>query len=295
MSKKSLGRGLSSLIPGDLNDQELKKDLQNESQIESSIVDSGIIAVPLSRISKNPWQPRSTVHDESLEDLVQSIKTRGILLPLIVTETKPGRYELIAGERRYRAAEILKLKSVPVIVKSVEEQDKLELALIENIQRQNLNPVDEAKAYKKLQKDFGLTQDDIAKKVGKKRPTIANTLRFLSLPANIIDALAQGRISRGHAKIILSLRNAQEQNKFFRRLLKTGWSVSETEQKTVSVSGETRKKKLPDAEMLAWQNDLQSTLATKVRITKRGKQGKISIDFYSLEELKNIIERILKG
>lgn len=294
MAKRSLGRGLQSLIsPGDRSINRDRLDQRKPALGKTSSVSNAMILVPLSRITSNPLQPRSNISQDSLSDLISSIKERGILLPLIVTEKKPGEYQLVAGERRFRAAKALNFPTVPVIVKKVSDQDMLEVALIENIQRQNLNPIDEAKAYAKLKSTFGLSQDEIAKRVGKKRSSIANSLRFLTLPRTIKDALTTGVITPGHAKILLSLPSEKEQHTLFRRLTKSGWSVGETHTHIV-VTKRTREKTLPDAELAALQNDLQTALATKVKIIKRGKRGRIYIDYYSLEELKNIISHILK-
>lgn len=282
---KTLGRGLSSLIP----DSRERTSEQPKSEIKQRTFE-GINNVPLSRIVPNPYQPRKHFNDEALTDLMNSIKERGILLPLIVSEEKPGEYQLIAGERRYRAAKTLGLDTVPVMIKNVSDSDKLEVALIENIQRQQLNPIDEALAYYKLREEFKMTQDEIAKKVGKKRPTIANILRLLTLPQDMRDAVSAGKISQGHGKILLGIEDPILQAKTFNKLMRQYVSVHDTNDE---VRSNKKKTSLPDAEMEAWQNDLQSYLATKVRINKRGKKGKIAIEFYSMEELKNIITRII--
>lgn len=176
------------------------------------------------------------------------------------------------------------------MIKNIADGDKLEVALIENIQRQQLNPIDEAMAYYKLREEFQLTQDEIAKKVGKKRPTIANSLRLLSLPQDMKDAVASGKITSGHAKVLLGITDPVLQVKTFSKLMRQYVPVHQADEEARQSKSKT---KLPDAEMEAWQNDLQSHLATKVRIRKRGKQGRINIEFYSMEELKNIIGRII--
>jgi ParB family transcriptional regulator, chromosome partitioning protein len=289
MSKKTLGRGLSSLIP---NSREKRDDFAESSKPVSQKNFEGISHVPVTRIKPNPYQPRRSFNDEALTELIDSIKERGILLPLIVSEEKPGEYQLIAGERRFRAAKTLGLETVPVMVKNIGDGDKLEVALIENIQRQNLNPMDESLAYFKLREEFNFTQEEIAKKVGKKRSTIANSLRLLTLPQDMKDAVAAGKITQGHAKVLLGIADPILQEKTFKKLMRQYISVNETNE---SVQKSSKKTKLPDAELDSWQNDLQSALATKVRISKRGKQGKIAIEFYSMEELKNIISRIING
>lgn len=284
---KTLGRGLSSLIP-DSGDREAK---QSQADIKQKTFE-GITNIPLTRIVPNPYQPRKHFNDDALTDLMNSIKERGVLLPLIVSEERPGEYQLIAGERRFRAAKTLGLETVPVMIKNVSDSDKLEVALIENIQRQQLNPIDEALAYYKLREEFEMTQEEIAQKVGKKRPTIANILRLLTLPQDMKDAVSSGKISQGHAKVLLGIEDPILQAKTFKKLLRGYVSVHDTDDE---VREKKRKTSLPDAEMEAWKNDLQSHLATKVRINKRGKKGKIVIEFYSMEELKNIITRIISN
>jgi len=293
MSKHTLGRGLSSLIPSVHDKITSKRKLADPPSTSWKKSLEGIIQVPLSRISKNPLQPRRSFSEEALSELIESIKERGILLPLIVTEETPGNFQLIAGERRLRAASALKLETVPVLVKKVSKGDKLEIALVENIQRQNLNFIDEALAYLRLQEEFKLTQEEIAKKVGKKRSTVANILRLLTLPQEMQDAISQGKLTQGHAKVLLGLLDSKRRKTFFSRLMQESWSVSKTQAQVEKKH--TKKTILPDAEIAAWQNDLRNALATKVKITKRGKRGRIMIDFYSLEELKNIISRIIRG
>lgn len=286
MSKKTLGRGLSSLIPNGTTRETQSTVATGTKAFE------GITHVPLSRIVPNPYQPRKHFNDDALTDLMNSIKERGILLPLIVSEERPGEYQLIAGERRFRAAKTLGLDTVPVMIKKVKDADKLEVALIENIQRQQLSAMDEALAYFKLKEEFNLTQEEIAQKVGKKRSTVANSLRLLTLPQDMKDAVASGKLSAGHAKVLLGISDPVLQAKTFAKLMRQYVSVSDAQ---AEARQNTKKTKLPDAEMAAWQNDLQTALATKVRISKKGKQGKIAIEFYSMEELKNIISRIING
>jgi ParB family chromosome partitioning protein len=252
-----------------------------------------IVLIKTSLVTPNPYQPRKTFSEEALEDLIYSIKEKGILMPLIVSKTPAGRYELIAGERRYRAAKALKIESVPVIIRRVSTQDKLELAIIENVQRQQLNPLDEARSYYLLKEEFGLSQDAIAKRMGKPRSTIANSLRLLTLPAYIQEALVNGDITQGHAKLLLPLSNDKKgQKKLFNTLTRENLSVVRTAgiaKKTFN----TKKSPAYSAEVKAWQNEIGSHLSAKAIINGKKNGGTISIEYYSIEELKNIVDRIL--
>ena len=288
MEKNTLGRGLKSLISSSSIDKNAVKDQRGQGRM------GGIIEVPLSRITANPWQPRKSIEEGSLDDLKESIRERGILLPLLVAEVKPGEFQIIAGERRFRAAKFLGIPTVPVVVKKADEKDKLEVALIENIQRQNLNPIEEAEAYRTLKEKFNLTQEDIAKRVGKKRAAVANAIRLLALPQEIKRAILESKITSGHAKLLLGLEGDKDkQITVFRKLVSDKWSVSETDAKTRSIRA-VNAKKFANPEIASFERDLREVLATKVKISHRGSRGKISVEFYSLEELKNIVAKIIK-
>ena len=206
MAKRSLGRGLSSLIP--------PKGVSISATQEAGSKDSGerISEVSVDQIKANPHQPRQQFDRESLEDLINSIKVHGILQPLVVVKVQGG-YELIAGERRLRAAKTLELSRVPVVVRTASEQEKLELALVENVQRQNLNPIEKASGYQLLVDEFSLTQEEVSKKVGQSRAAVANTLRLLSLPATIQNAISEGELTEGHAKVLLSVSSDRDREK----------------------------------------------------------------------------------
>ena len=209
-----LGRGLNSLIPSRKIVQAFSKDgLQKGDRL---------LDIPIKNIRPNPKQPREDFGYEELEELIQSIKEHGILVPLVVSKIDDENYELIAGERRFRSAKILNLKTVPAIVRTVKEQEKLELALIENIQRKNLNSIEEARAFRQLMDEFNLTQEDVAKRVGKSRPAVANTVRLLNLPEEIQQAVRSGKIKESHARTLLSFENQADQLKYFRQILKNG-------------------------------------------------------------------------
>lgn len=273
-----LGRGLDSLIPK-------KKFILPQEREEA------ILEIPIEKIRSNPYQPRNSFDEQGLQELVNSIKEHGIIQPLVVTKISDDLYELIAGERRLRAAKILNLKKVPTIIRSVENSKKLELSLIENIQRKDLNPMERARAYQRLIDEFNFDQAEVAKKIGKARATIANTLRLLSLPPVIQKTIEEGKITEGHAKVLLSLDSPEKQEAMLKRILGTGMTVHEAEQLIIS---KRKKPSLKDSFIKEKENRLQEVLGTKVTIKKRGKKGKIIIEFYTEEDLENLIKRLMK-
>ena len=288
-----LGRGLGSLIP--------KKTInygQNPFQSDSAAADSvavfsdndRILKISPERIIFNPHQPRTNFPASSLNDLAESIKQNGIIQPLIVTKKDSG-FELIAGERRLRAAKLIGLKEVPVIVRQEQEQKKLELALIENLQREDLNPLETARAYKKLIDEFNITQEEAAKKVGKARSSVANALRLLTLPAAVQDALASGRISEAHAKYLLGLESETKQLAMLKKILRQNLTVAETDQEIKRLGG-TKASKPKDFFDRAKEEELSEFFSTKVEIKRQRQGGKVIIDFYSEEELNGIIKKI---
>ncbi len=285
----TLGKGLGALIPN-------KKDQSNAAALaaEQMVADGQRIQqVPITLIKANPWQPRSYFDRDKLEELAESIKQHGILQPLVVTREGQG-FQLIAGERRLKAAEILGLTEVPVIVRSVSNRDKLELSIIENIQRHDLNPLEEAGSYKRLMDEFGLSLEAIASQVGKNISTISNTLRLLTLPPVIKEALAAGRITASHAKLILSYPIKSEQIKVFKKILKSNLTVQALYDLTKKDNPKNKAAKLPDPVLASWQEKLSKSLGSQTTITKRGERGQIKIDFYSYEELKNILDKLTK-
>ncbi|MBI5071709.1 ParB/RepB/Spo0J family partition protein [Candidatus Falkowbacteria bacterium] len=279
-----LGRGLNSLIPS-------RKIIQAVSEVEAP---SGVrlIEVPVKNIRPNPKQPREDFGYQDLEDLINSVKEHGILQPLVVTKIDGENYELIAGERRYRAAKFLNLRTVPAIVRTVRDQEKLELALIENIQRKNLNPIEEARAFSRLMQEFNLTQEKVAERIGKSRPTVANTLRLLSLPNEIQQALRSGKIKESHARTLVSLPDERAQLKYFSKILKNEMTVRDAEIVVRRAKG-SRQSKINPA-LAAKEETLRGALGTKVEIKKRGERGQVIIYFYSEEELNNLIKKISK-
>lgn len=283
----ALGKGLNSLIP----QQRTRKIIRHETGLITG--EGRIWDVPITEIVPNSEQPRKEFSHQDLEDLVSSIKKHGILQPLVVTEKADGGYELIAGERRLRASQIAGLVTVPAIVRSVTQQEKLELALIENIQRQNLNAIEEAFAYRRLMDEFNLTQEEVAEQVGKARSTIANLTRLLDLPEPIQKALVDKKISVGQGKALLSLNSEAEQMDVFKSMLGEKMTVREVEQTIqnrpeVSRKGSVRR----DPNIMASERILEESLGTKVHISQKGERGKIEIEYYSQEDLKRLLNQL---
>jgi ParB family transcriptional regulator, chromosome partitioning protein len=283
-AKSALGKGLGSLIP------------QKQSMTEQVIPEARreILDIPVGDIRENTRQPRQYFSPADLEDLIGSIKEHGVLQPLIVTQIN-GEYELIAGERRLRASRTLGLKTVPAIVRNVNEQEKLELALIENIQRQDLNAVEEAIAYRALIDEFNLTQEDVAKRVGKSRSNVANILRLLDLDEEILTALKRGEITKTHGRTLLAEKNTEKRHALFLKILEGGVSVQEVEAR-VSRSGAQKKhlnRQSKDPNVMAHEKRLREILETKVDIQESSGKGKIVISFYSREELMDLLDRLM--
>lgn len=305
MSKIALGRGLGSLIP-----QRSKTVKSEEKKIVSVSLDqadsrakkftgnieSVINNIEIDKISKNPVQMRKVFAKESLKELADSIKLHGILEPVLVTEIGRGAYELIAGERRMEAAKIAGLKKIPAIIRKVSRQEKLEFALIENIQRENLNPIEEAKAYKMLSSDFNLTQEEIAARSGKSRSRVANFLRLLSLPLEIQNAIGENKISEGHGRAILALANPEKQRALFSEIISRNLTVRQAEDRTkiVSVAGHTRKIGKKNSPWGETQEALADFLSNKVEIKKSGSDIKIIITCYAQEDFDKVVDKLLQ-
>ena len=279
MSKPVLGRGLGSLIPP-------KKSPTAEVLPEA---DKEAVGVSPHEIYPNPRQPRRFFAPEDLEDLVLSIREHGILLPLIVTRIANG-YELIAGERRLRAAKLVGLPYVPVIIRDASEQQKLELALIENIQRQDLNALEEAFAYHALVQEFNLTQEAVAARVGKSRSAVANALRLLDLPEDMQGALRENKISKSHARTLLAEADPERRQQLFEAMLNGGMTVRSAES-AVRKPG-TSKARVIDPNLADHERKLREILGTKVEINEKDGKGSIVIDFYSREELWHLLEKL---
>jgi len=285
-SRRGLGKGLGALIPSGGSSPGLRK-------------------VHIDAIVPNPHQPRSTFDQEALEELAASIREVGLIQPLIVQEipaedpTQPPRYQLITGERRWRAARLAGLEQVDVILKEATPQELLELALIENIQRADLNPLEEAAAYQQLAEEFGLTQERIAERVGRSRASVANTMRLLRLPQKIKDALLANQITEGHARALLMLDDPKEQLEAFAQVLEKGLSVRQTEElvrrrrarQTPKAAHPRQRTRSPETEAL--EREFREALGTKVDLYRSRKGGRLVIHFYSEEELQALYDRLV--
>ena len=285
MQHSVLGKGLSALIP------------ERVDFLKENITPENVLYVNTEKIRDNALQPRAYYDQEKLAELQASIKEKGILQPILVRPVDDG-YEVVAGERRLRAARGLNLKEVPVVVRNVNAEEALVLALIENVQREDLNPIEEAQAFKRLADEFHMSHEDIAKSVGKDRSTISNTLRLLNLPQEIQDSVFAGKISMGHARALLAVEDLSAQKKIFSDIIKKGMSVRELENLiNVKIEGLARKKilkaKVRDHEMVLLEEELQRVLGTKVRIQAKKKRGKLIIEYYSLDDFDRIL-KILK-
>jgi len=283
MERRALGKGLGALIP--------------EKAIEGAMHKEEIVYVQSEQIKPNPFQPRENFDQQSIEELAQSIKEKGVIQPLLVRR-RGDNYELIAGERRLRAANSLGLKEIPIIVRNVTDQDSLELALIENIQREGLNPIEEAHAYQHLLDKFNVTQEKISEVLGKARVTITNTLRLLKLPHEIQEEMKKGRISFAHGRALLEIEDANHQRRLAQDIIAKGLSVRELESLIKTSRPKIFKRKigvgLREPIVAILEEQLQHALATKVRISKRKKRGHINIEFYSQEDLERIAN-VIKG
>jgi ParB family transcriptional regulator, chromosome partitioning protein len=280
--KSGLGRGLGALIPGG----------------ENALAENGVMLVPVDLISPNPRQPRSMTHPEELEELTASVREHGVLQPLIITPADvAGQYVLIAGERRLQAARLAGLTSVPVLVRQATDQQRLELAIIENVQRSDLSALEEAEAYRQLAEDFDLSHEEIAARVGKNRVTVTNTLRLLRLPDAVKNALIEDRISEGHARALLALSTPEAQTAALRTVLAQELNVRQTEELVRKLSGEKPARKLKPAvipEVAEIEERLRSSLGTKVTLRSGRKGGTLIIHYYSDEELDALLGRLLK-
>jgi ParB family chromosome partitioning protein len=260
----------------------------------------GLAEIEIDRIDPNPYQPRQHLEQGKIQELARSLAQEGLMQPLVVRRVG-SRYQLIAGERRWRAARVAGLIRVPAIIRDVEEDRLLELALIENIQRENLNPIEEAGAYKRLVSELGLSQEQVAEKVGKDRSTVANLLRLLRLPEPIRDAIGRQELSPGHARPLLALKESQTQIQIAQAIVEQGLSVREVERQVKAVLAPPKQEKnkpavsRTDPNTRAAEDKLRHALGTRVRIVRKGKGGTLEISFYSEQELGRIYEILLVG
>lgn len=282
MSKKKggLGKGLGALLP-------------------ETDVTAGLSEAPTRSISPNPHQPRAHIDENQLRELAESIREHGLIQPLVVARADDGAYTLIAGERRWRAALLIGLESVPVVIKDAAPQQMLELALIENVQRADLNPLEEALAYRQLVEDFGLTQEQVAQRVGKSRVSIANTLRLLKLPESIQKRLADASLSEGHARALLMLNDTTHMQRLVSQIVGGGLSVRQVEELVRRLNAgkpQPKKRKAADsaANTRSLEDRMRRSLGTKVNLYRSSRGGKVVIHFYSEDELDAIYRRITR-
>ena len=281
MQKQALGKGLGALIP----------DLSSLGDKERRAL--GISEIELDKIIPNEYQPRKVFDDEKLKELAASIREQGVIQPIIVHRSAGGGHQLIAGERRWRAARLAGLKTIPALVKEATKRELMEMALIENIQREDLNALEAAEAYKRLQDEFKLTQEDLAKRVGKERSTVTNFLRLLSLPKEVKQDLASGSLSMGHAKALLSLERVRDQIAAASAIVKKGLSVREAETLAARFKNPGKQKKeRVSTDLKPLEEKLKKALGTKVSIDAKAKGGRIVIEYYSNDELDRILDKI---
>ena len=280
--KKVLGRGLGALIP---------QRAENPRSLAA-----GLAHIPIAQIQPNPLQPRKTFNEASIEELARSVREHGIVQPIVVTRSG-DRYKIIAGERRFRAAQKAGLSHIPAVIKEMLlDGDALQIALIENIQREDLNPMEEAHAYFQLHEDFGLTQEEISKRVGKERSTVANFLRLLKLPDSVKKLLAGGRLSMGHARALLAVESARKQEQLAERVVRRNLNVRQTETLASATSpkpGEKKKDKEKDVFTRDAEEKLQRALRTRVEIDRRRRGGVIHVRYGSEEELIRVVDDMM--
>ena len=292
--KKGLGRGLDSLF-GSLNDEEIEKQEKKEVVKVEKVVVNEPKEIEIGLIDRNPDQPRTIFDEDALNELASSIKVHGVISPIIVKEVD-GRYVIIAGERRWRASRLAGRKTIPCIVRDYTEQEISEIAIIENLQREDLNPIESAKAIKNLINQYNLTQDEVADKIGKSRPAVANTLRLLTLPEQIITLVEQNKLTAGHARTLLGIDNAAKQKEIAVAIIEKGLTVRDVENiiknlnKPKAAPAKPQEKSL---ELKDFENKIKRVLSTSVAIKGNDKKGKIVIDYYSIDDLNRIYDILL--
>ncbi len=301
MIKKALGKGLSALIPDNYINEQTKETPVVPASVSASPAQevrvSGFQMIPISQIIPNVDQPRKEFSDEAIKDLAASIKEKGILQPVIVTKRGENQYMLICGERRFRASTLCGLTEIPAVIKDLAKDDFLEWALIENIQRQDLNAIEEAEAYRRLAEERMLSQEEIAKRVGKERSTVTNTLRLLRLPDEVQIYLASGQLSAGHARAILGLMTPEHQRQMAKRIVQENLSVRQVEAIVNRSNAHKRKAKTARhlrPEIVDLETRLERHLGTEVKIypKKNQKEGRVEIRYFSLDDLDRVLEKL---
>jgi len=292
--KMGLGRGLDSLLK--VYDDENKIEKQEKSITQYEMRKGDVQKIDINKIYTNPNQPRKNFDKESLNELAESIRVHGLIQPIIVNEMPDG-YMIIAGERRYRASKICGLEQIDAIVKTYSNKQVAEIAIIENLQREDLNPVEIAKGIKQLMEEYGLTQEKVSERLGKSRSAIANSLRILSLYPEVLDLVEKGKVSFGHAKILASINDYATQVILAKKIAKDKLTVRDLEKEVESILGNKKKKavaKLPSEELQDFMGELQRKLGTKVSVIGNDKKGRIYIDYYSQDDLDRIYDIILR-
>lgn len=293
MEKKGLGRGLSSLF-GDFNDEDDVKDKKQPESKPSDATDN-VREISIGLIDRNEEQPRTNFDPKALDELAASIKVHGIIQPILLNK-KDGRYVIVAGERRWRAARIAGLKTVPAIVKNFTSKEISEIAIIENLQREDLNPIESARAIQKLINKFDLTQENVAERIGKSRSAVTNTLRLLSLPNEVIKYIEDGKLSAGHARTLLSIEDKDKLLEIARFCVEKKLSVRELEKlvKDILKPSKNKEKKPQSLELKDFAEKMKTKFATKVGILGNENKGRIYIDYYTKEDLQRIYDIVLK-
>ena len=291
--KRVLGRGLNSLF-GEYENETAEKEKEEVVKIEQVVVNEPK-EIEIGLIDRNPEQPRKVFDDEALSELATSIKNYGVIQPIIVKEVK-GRYVIIAGERRWRASRLAGLKTIPCVIKDYTEQEISEIAIIENLQREDLNPIESAKAIKSLINQFDLTQDEVADKIGKSRPAVANTLRLLTLPDAIISLVESGKITAGHARALLAVENPAKQKEIAIQIVSQGLTVRDVENIIKHLNNQKKEvvKKEKTLELKDFEERIKRIFSTKVQIKGTESKGKIVIDYYSKDDLDRIYDILNK-
>ncbi|MDQ1328468.1 MAG: ParB/RepB/Spo0J family partition protein [Candidatus Poribacteria bacterium] len=281
MNKQPLGRGLSALIPESAKRQTADR----------------VINISIEDVTPNPYQPRIQMSNESLEELAASIKEKGVVQPILVRSMGTDKYEIIAGERRFRACKMVGLPEVPAIVREVNDTEAMAIAITENIQREDLNAVELARAYSSLMNEFNLTQEQLAQSVGKSRPSVANMMRLLQLPQEIQENILSGKISMGHARALLSLEQQNLQIELCKKIIELELSVRQTEKMVQKLLQQPKQQRIAfrSAEIEAIENKLRTMLATQVKVQQTGKKGKIEIEYYSVDDIDRIMNIIEAG
>ena len=278
-NERGLGRGLGALL--------------GDAALQSQ--EGGSLSLPISQVEPGLKQPRKRFEDEALHDLADSIRTHGIIQPLTVRRLSSGYYQIIAGERRWRAAKLAGLTEVPAVIIEADDRKTMELALIENLQREDLNPIEEANGYKSLMEDYGLTQEEAAKRVGKSRPAVANALRLLALPDPVCQLLEEGKLSAGHARAILAVPSGEAQMKLAKKVVADGLSVRQTESLAKRLAEGAKEAPAPKGDDLsiydrAAEKDLGALLGRKVHIVRGRRKGRIELEYYDPEDLNTLLD-----